>query len=64
MAQNNGVPSDQYVQQQHQQLMSDQLAQMDPETVMKNWLAPGLEGFSQFLKAMWTAAMGDQKNKD
>jgi hypothetical protein len=25
---------------------------------MKMWLTPGMEGFSQFQKAMWNAATG------
>ena len=38
--------------------IQDQLAKMDPETLMKEWVSPGLEGFQKMQKAFWDAATG------
>jgi len=39
------------------------IAQMDPETMMKTWVSPGLEGFGEFQKMIWSAAMGQAGGK-
>ena len=36
----------------------EDLEQFEPAELMKMWLTPGMEGFSQFQKAMWNAATG------
>lgn len=38
--------------------MEKQMEQFDPAELMKMWLTPGMEGLSQFQKAMWNAATG------
>jgi hypothetical protein len=38
--------------------MEDQFAKMNPEDLMKSWLAPGMESFGKFQQAMWQAATG------
>ena len=38
--------------------LRDQLSKMEPETLMKEWLSPGLENFQKVQKAFWDAATG------
>ncbi len=41
-----------------QEQMEDQMAKLSPEELMKSWLMPGMENFSKFQQAMWSAATG------
>jgi len=41
--------------------LQDQLAKMEPEALMKEWLTPGLENFQEMQKAFWNAATGGAK---
>jgi hypothetical protein len=57
-----GLPDVQPIQRammDHMQAqMEKQMEQLDPTEIMKMWLTPGMEGFTQFQKAMWSAATG------
>ena len=48
--------------------MSAGLETMDPETLVKTWMPPGLQGFEQAQKMFWsqmgTAASGAKKGGD
>ena len=41
-----------------------QLANADPEQLMKTWVVPGMEMFSQFQQAMWKTAMSASPDPD
>jgi hypothetical protein len=55
-----GLPDVQPIQrammERFQAQMEKQMEQLDPTEIMKMWLTPGMEGISQFQKAMWSAA--------
>ena len=38
--------------------MEEQMAKLSPEELMKTWFTPGMENFSKFQQAMWSAATG------
>lgn len=38
--------------------MQDQLANMDPEALMKEWFSPGVDNLQKMQKAFWDAATG------
>ena len=46
-----------------EQLMAN-LAVMDPETLLKNWLPAGLQGIEQLQKAFWSQFAGGAGPKD
>ncbi len=41
-----------------QEQMEDQMTKLSPDELMKAWLTPGMENFSKFQQAMWSAATG------
>jgi hypothetical protein len=47
-----------------QEQMEGQLEQLNPEELMKSWLAPGMESFGKIQQAMWQAATGPAKSDD
>ena len=47
-----------------QEQMTDQFDKMNPEDLMKSWLAPGMESFGKMQQAMWQAATGAGKGGD
>ena len=47
-----------------QEQMTDQFDKLNPEDLMKNWLAPGMESFGKMQQAMWQAATGAGKGGD
>ncbi len=47
-----------------QEQMTVQFDKMNPEDLMKSWLAPGMESFGKMQQAMWQAATGAGKGGD
>ena len=47
-----------------QEQMTDQFDKLNPEDLMKSWLAPGMESFGKMQQAMWQAATGAGKGGD
>ena len=45
-----------------QKRMLDGLAKMEPETLLKQWLPTGTEGFEQMQKAFWNQFAGGPKS--
>ena len=46
-----------------QEQMEGQFDQMNPEELMKSWLAPGMDSFGKLQQAMWQAATGTSKGE-
>ncbi len=52
-------PMQQWMMSQMQDRMEKGIENFDPETIMKAWITPGIEGFGQLQKALWAAAAGE-----
>ena len=51
-------PMQKAMMEKMQAQMVSQMDQLDPAEIMKTWMTPGIESFSQLQKAMWAAATG------
>lgn len=59
-------PMQQALLSEMQARMAQNLAAMDPETMLKTWLPASLQGLEQLQKMFWAAASGGSgdKNRD
>ncbi len=58
------APMQAAVMEKIQEQLMGNLAAMDPETLFKNWLPVGLQGFEQLQKAFWAQFAGGAKPGD
>lgn len=54
-------PMQQTLMAELQERMSENLAGMDPESLIKTWMPMGLQGFEQMQKAFWSQMAGGAK---